>query len=219
MSSRPHSAYSRSRSRSRSPRRGDHRQPANSELQSRRDDERRGLERRSRGRESVQREDRERLPVDKYRDVEPWRRDDGRRRPVQRPPPDAAADRWRHDKFEGPPSHDTRAPYLSAGAPFGPSAAAATDVDPYHAPRRSKAYEGAADSSASLSSSRPSGVAAAAALRSAIAAGAGSTALGSHRSSAPDDEYEWKSKAGGVAIFVKKPPPAALFDAGPAVRR
>jgi hypothetical protein len=115
--------------------------------------------------------------------------------------------------------HATQAPYLTAGGPSGPGATAATDVDPYHAPRRSKAYDGAADSGASSSRARPTGVAAAAALRSAVAAGAGSTTLGSHRSSAPDDEYEWKSKAGGVAIFVKKPPPVASLDAGPGGRR
>jgi hypothetical protein len=113
--------------------------------------------------------------------------------------------RWTHDRFEERATANGRGDRSPspAGAPF----------DPYSQVRVSKAYSNDAPVAlAGARGEREAGRTASAGL------GYGGSPVGDRRSSSPrpsHDAYEWKSRAGGVAVFVR---PAAALAAAAAAR-
>jgi hypothetical protein len=116
--------------------------------------------------------------------------------------------RWTHDRFEERASANGRGDRSPspAGAPF----------DPYGQVRVSKAYSN--DAPVALAGARGERERREAGRAASAGLGYGGSAVGDRRSSSPrpsHDAYEWKSRAGGVAVFVR---PAAARAAAAAAR-
>lgn len=117
---------------------------------------------------------------------------------------------WRHDMFDGPDRDGVSGSGSTGNQRRGPAVddEDREPFDPYAVVRRSKAYEPdppvikpAAASSASVAMPGATGTAALSFL------GDESRIRARSRSPRPShDDYQWKSLAGGVAIFVKKVP-------------